>query len=168
MWLNNEMSPNKYIIYHESIHLIISTIIAFVLWKIYPYPPVVITAILSGVLIDSDHLFDLIFGYIKNVDGAFSLNKLSAFFYGNYMRIADKIYIPLHSLEFVWVWWFIGYFLNSLFAARGLEWAFLIPILVHILVDYAVYTPHPLAYFFFFRLLHKFSRNCYHGKSHSD
>jgi len=158
------MGPNKFILYHESIHFLMSSAVAFLIWKIYPSPLVFIFSIFAGVVIDADHLFDLIFGYLKIKGRNFSTSKLVTFFYNDYMSAAGKVYVILHSLEFIWVWWLIGRYLNPVFDVKGLEIALTFPLLIHILMDYAAYMPHPLAYFLFYRLWHKFGQDSYHGK----
>lgn len=156
------MSFLQFLAAHETIHLITSAIIALLLWKIYSNKWVIFISLFAGLFLDVDHLFDYILDYLALVGPVFDLNKITAFF-GDYMKASGKIYVPLHSLDFLWIWWFIGRYLNSTLKVRGLEWALILPITLHILVDHASYMPHPLAYFLFYRISHNFSRDSFNG-----
>lgn len=147
---------------HEIIHLVSSAMIAVLLWKIYSNKWVVAISLVSGIFLDADHLVDYVLDYIAFVGPVFDFSKFTSM-WGDYMKAAGKIYVPLHSLDLVWLWWFLGRYLNSIIKTRGLEWALILPITLHILVDHASYMPHPLAYFFLFRLSHGFSRDSFNG-----
>ncbi len=157
------METISFILYHDSIHLAISVLIGLLLVRIYKSRAVFIVSILSGILIDSDHLFDLALAYLNTIGPVFNAQKVIGLFNTQYMVDTGKVYVLFHSLDLIWVWWIIGKWLNNVFRTRGLQWALLLPMLAHILVDYASYTPNPLAYFLFFRFWHNFSSDSYQG-----
>ncbi len=152
----------EFLFVHESIHLATSAVTALILYSIFRNRLVFIMALIAGMVIDVDHLFDYFLDYLRLYGPVLNLDKLIPLF-GNYMRAAGKIYVPFHSLDLLWVWWFVGRYLNSLLRVKGMEWALIFPLGLHILVDHATYLPHPLAYFFFYRLTHNFSRDSFNG-----
>lgn len=80
---------------HEIAHLIISLLIGFSVWRIYKKPfPAFAAALLGGVLIDADHLFDyfLVFGPSFNI---------RYFFENIQFSISRKVYVPFHAWEYV-------------------------------------------------------------------
>lgn len=147
---------------HETIHLVTSAMVAALLWKIYSNKWVVIVSLAAGIFLDVDHLVDYVIDYIAFAGPVFSLAKFTSM-WGDYMKAAGKIYVPLHSLELVWLWWFVGRFLNQKLKIKGVQWALILPIALHIIIDHASYMPHPLAYFFFYRLSQGFSRDSFNG-----
>lgn len=157
----SQMNIIQFLSLHETIHFASSAIIAILLWKVYRNKWVVVTSIIAGMLIDADHLFDYILGYLTLIGPVLDLDKVAAL--GDYFKASGKVYVPLHSLDFMWIWWFFGQKLNHFFRATGIEWAIIISFTMHILVDYASYMPHPLAYFFLFRLSHSFNRDSFNS-----
>src|SRR3989344_955256 len=84
-----------YLLKHEAIHLSISLLIGYFVWKKYHKPiPAFAAAILGGFFIDIDHLFDyfLVFGLNFNLD----------YFLNSYQFISSrKVYVPFHAWEWV-------------------------------------------------------------------
>lgn len=150
----------QFLFVHETVHLIASAVIALLLWKVYSNRWVIAISLIAGLLIDIDHLFDYVIDYPRVVGPIFDLSKITLY---DYMSSAGKVYVLFHSLDFIWIWWFVGRFLNSKLKVKGIEWALILPIVLHIFVDYASYTPHPLGYFLLFRIFHNFSQDRFNG-----
>ncbi|OGK26061.1 hypothetical protein A2954_02855 [Candidatus Roizmanbacteria bacterium RIFCSPLOWO2_01_FULL_37_12] len=80
---------------HESVHILISLIIGYLVWCIYKKPfPSFFAAFLGGVLIDLDHLVDYFFVY------GFNFNLVN-FLKGYHFDISNKLYVPFHAWEYV-------------------------------------------------------------------
>ena len=154
------MSYFQFLFEHETVHFVVSAIIALLLWRIYSNRWVIVVSLIAGLLIDLDHLFDYAIGYLSLIGPTLDLSKIVLF---DYMSAAGKVFVLFHSLDFIWVWWFVGRFLNGKLKVKGIEWALILPIALHIFVDYAYYTPHPFGYFLIFRILNNFSQNRFNG-----
>ena len=152
------MSPNQFFIFHDSIHFFISLIIGLLLSKIYKNRLIIFVSIFVGIFIDADHLVDLFLVYLNKFGLPIKVDKLISLFYSPYMKEAGKIFVPLHSIDLLWVWWLIGRRLNPVFKVKGIEWAVSLSIITHILIDYASYSPNPMAYFLLFRVINNFGR----------
>lgn len=80
---------------HELGHLGISLLAGFLVWKKYKQPFAAFSAaLLGGVLIDADHLFD----YILVFGPGFNLRY---FFDNIQFSISQKVYVPFHAWEYV-------------------------------------------------------------------
>ena len=80
---------------HELAHIILSLLVGFIVWKkLHKRSSVIIVALLGGVFVDLDHLFDYFFAFGTKFN-------LTYFVKGYSFLKSDKIYIPLHSWEIV-------------------------------------------------------------------
>ena len=78
----------------ELVHLMFSLLIGFIAWKLWKKPALAFTsAILSGFLIDADHLIDWFFEF------GF-LFSLAGFIRGDQFASSDKLFILLHGWEY--------------------------------------------------------------------
>lgn len=96
-----------YLFIHELTHLILTLGVGYFVYRIYKKPfASFFAALTGGLFIDLDHLFDyfLAFG---------SRFNLIYFIKGYQFMKNEKIYITLHSWEWVVLLLFIGYFINK-------------------------------------------------------
>lgn len=105
--------------------------------------------IFFGWMIDIDHMFDYLL-FKKSV----KLN-LQEFMSGNYFKICNKIYLPLHSYELSIVLIFIFYILND----TSFIFVFIAHFL-HLLQDQFTNKVRPLSYFFTYRAVNSFNASC--------
>ena len=130
-------------------HLIPSTIIGLLAWYVTGDQALVAIALLTGWLIDADHLLDLLLDRHRagNRD---SLSEIVMT--GSYFKRNDKIIVMLHSWELIvlWIsgWWFWGR--PDIGITGGVSW------IVHLLIDQNSYSLSPWAYFLSYRLTHGF------------
>ena len=135
------MSPSR--------HILISAVTSGALQYAYASWPATVVCFLSGVLIDLDHVPDFCFQKKKIIFHPRELFDFCEREYGN------KTVLALHSYELLlllWVIIFVGK-LNYLWIAMAMGAT------VHMLFDQLTNPAHPLAYFFWFRLKHKFNRD---------
>jgi hypothetical protein len=90
--------------FHELIHLCLSLLVGFFIWKCFRTSlSVLFASLLGGFFIDIDHIFDYIMAF------GMKLN-LFYFFKGYAFLKSDKIYIPLHSWELAIILLCISFF----------------------------------------------------------
>ena len=80
----------------EFIHLLLSLLVGYFVYRLYKRKEAFISAILGGFLIDIDHLFDYFFFYKKSL--SFSLQE---FLSGHYFKILGQVHVFFHSYELV-------------------------------------------------------------------
>lgn len=124
--------------FHELTHIILSLLIGFTIWKkIHKHFSVFIVALLGGVFIDLDHLFD----YFLAFGTKFNLTYFTS---GYQFLKSDKIYIPLHSWEIVIICFllflFFSYFKNfmnftNLITLKTLLLVFSLSLFLHLSFD---------------------------------
>ena len=116
--------------------------------------PIAAGVIATGVLVDSDHLFDYAYYLMRKKDGKrnFSIRE---FFASTYMKKTKRTIVPFHSYELLLPLWLLSLAFFSLPLAVWLSVSFA----VHLLADQLVYHPHPLAYFLTYRILVGFTKN---------
>lgn len=141
---------------HESVHFLLTLGIAPFLFKHFRDWRLILACFLFGMLIDLDHLFDFFAFYGLDFDWR-------KFFINGYADKAEKIYVLLHGWEFVLPLWFFGKWAGKKLKIKGLEWAVFLSYLGHLLIDHFSFPHHPLAYFFFHRLLNNFSQMSFNG-----
>lgn len=80
---------------HELVHLLISLAIGFLVWRKYKEPlPAFVAALLGGIYIDADHLFDYYLAFGFNFNLSYFLNSYQ-------FSVSRKIYVPFHAWEWV-------------------------------------------------------------------
>ena len=106
-------------------------------------------ALLTGWLIDADHLVDLGYYLRRCKPGAFQRSMLTS---GGYFKLNNKVIVPLHSWELVALWFCVWFSTGHTDVAitGALAWG------LHLLHDQRSYRVTPLGYFFSFRLLRNF------------
>lgn len=114
-------------------------------------------ALLTGWLIDADHLVD--FGYFL-MNSSVSTFDRSVLVSGAYFKQNGKVIVPLHSWElvFLWlmVWSSLGY--PGIAITGAAAWA------AHLLHDQLSYRVTPLGYFFAYRAKRHFAYAGFCGK----
>lgn len=118
---------------HELIHFILSFTVGYLVFKRYKkLLPAVISAIIGGVLVDFDHLFDYFI--------AFGIKFNLVYFTSGYSFLkTDKIYIPLHAWEWVTILLILIQFFRSKKIKSALL-AFSLALFFHLVVD--IYVNH--------------------------
>jgi len=145
------------ILLHEAVHLLLSLLAAFFIWRIFKDKKAALIAFLVGIFLDIDHWFDYFawFGLKINLRNFFNVTS--------YIYQAGKVYIPLHGWEWLPIFWLTGKLIGRKIRMRGLEWAISLSVLGHLLWDNFCFYHHPLAYSFFFRLFTNFSLKKFDG-----
>jgi len=147
---------------HELIHLLLSLLTAFTIVYVFKVKKIrekfaiFLFSILGGFFIDFDHLFDylLAFGFRFRLD---------YFLRGYHFIKSDKIYIPFHSFELVFILIFIALLLKrsnktiKQFSHFAIILSLSLSLLLHLFFDvYANEFPMK-SYFFSYRLEKKFA-----------
>ncbi len=108
------------LLFNELIHLLLSLLVGFIVWKIWGKPLAsFLAALTAGFLVDTDHLIDYFL--------AFGLNfRLDYFLSGYHFLKSDKMYIIFHGWEYVIILLalvsiFRSKFLKSVFLALSLS-----------------------------------------------
>lgn len=144
------------LLFSESIHLLITSLVAgFLFWRWRDWR-LVLVAYVVGILIDLDHWVDHAYCFGGDLD-------LVKFFGVEYADKCQKIIIPLHGWECLFLLWPFGRWLGKDKKIKGLEWAVSLAYLGHLLWDHFSFSHHPLAYSFLYRLLNSFSSASFNG-----
>lgn len=145
------------LLFHELSHLVLSLLVAFIIWKKgHKHIGVFIAALLGGVLIDLDHLIDyfLAFGTTFN---------LTYFLKGYAFLKTDKIYVLLHSWELVIIL-FLALPAVALLCKQAKEGlfirililAFSLSLFFHLIVDVQTNSMKAQSYFLLYRMSNNF------------
>ncbi len=148
--------------YHELIHVVLSLLIAFSIWKLFPLKSkiyhlgsVIAASLLGGFFIDIDHLFDYIL--------AFGIRfRLDYFFKGYQFLKSDKVFLPLHSWELVIFLLILSFILSKIYHLRSkiklpaLLLAFSLSLFFHLVVDMTVDNVTANGYSLVYRATHAF------------
>ncbi len=105
-------------------HIIISFVISNVIYLAYHSLELSIISFLTGIFMDIDHVFEYFFQY------GFSMNFKDIYYAWLTFRF-KKLYLVFHSLELVFVFWFLILFRNFSF----FWFAFCVGITQHIVFD---------------------------------
>lgn len=132
--------------YQELIHLSLSLLAGFIIYRFYKNRWSFIFALASGFFVDVDHWFDNWIAYGPNLN---IVNFLS----GSHFSINHKLYIPFHGWEYIVILFLAGYELKKyrpIFYALGLSLFF------HLSFD--VFSNHvsPENYSILYRILNDF------------
>lgn len=143
--------------FHELIHLLITVLISFFIWRRFRDFRLILVVFLFGIFIDIDHWFDYFawFGSKINLSNFFNV--------ASYVHQSGKVYILLHGWEWLPIFWLTGKLIGRKIKMRGLEWAIFLSFLGHLLWDNFSFPHHPLAYSFLFRLINNFSLKSFSG-----
>jgi len=151
------LSAANGILFHETVHLFFSLLVAFFIWRAFKDKKATIIAFLVGIFLDVDHWFDYFFWFGLKISLRDFFNVTS------YIHPAGKVYIPLHGWEWLSFYWLIGKVVGKKLKIKGLEWAVFLSALFHLLWDNFSFNHHPLAYSFFFRVWTNFSLKKFDG-----
>jgi len=146
---------------HELTHLVLSLIAAGSIYWYFRKWQVILVALLSGFLVDADHLFDY-FLYKK----AFIFN-FSEFISGNYFRLAGKVYLPFHAFEYAIIAIIAGLLILKFTKEMQKHTKMIVFLLLvfgislsfHLAFDMFSYRPNWPAYFISYRITHNFDHN---------
>lgn len=143
-------------------HFIVTSLIAFFLWRKYHDIKLVVITYFMGVLIDVDHFIDYFF-YVSSFPyrSGWHFNPFEFFYPSIYVKSTGKVFVFLHGWEYLAVFWFIAQKLKR--RIPGIHFALLIPYLCHLLIDQSPFIKSPFAYFFFYRLFNNFSLHAFNG-----
>ncbi len=150
------LDPATNFVIHETVHfLLVGLIAGFFYWR-YRDWRLIFAAVLIGLFIDLDHLFDF-FAYYG------STFELSDFFFSGYMAASGKIYVPLHGWEDLFILGLLGFLLEKRLKIKGLTAVILLAYGSHLLWDHLCFAQHPWVYFFSYRFFNSFSIESFHG-----
>ena len=109
----------------------------------------IIIALLTGWLIDIDHILDYFKAWKTN---AFSKEALEGISSGKYFLVNSKAYIVLHAWEWIIIWFLAWSIIGRLDVGLtgATAWA------IHLFIDHLSYKLHWYAYFITYRLLKGF------------
>lgn len=138
---------------HELIHLTVSVATGFVFYYLYRNSGVLmrdimIIAIIGGVLIDSDHLYD----YFKAFKWDFKLHK---FLKGKAFEKNKKIYVLFHGYEYVFLLVWLGLKMTDP-VLQAYIFTLAISSLFHLIIDAAVNNVYIRTYSILYRIVYGF------------
>lgn len=129
----------------EIIHLLLSLASGLFIGYFFHDYSYVYLAIISGFLIDTDHLIDY---FLYKRSFKFSLRE---FLTGYFFDYSAKVYVFFHGFEYAFVFILLGFFFKSpVFYTLGLS------LFLHLLFDTISNKPVWPTYFILFRLFYKF------------
>lgn len=140
-------------ILHLTVHLLVSLLVGFIFWFALDRKSkktlfwCLFFGLLSGVLIDTDHLFD----YVRAYGFTWSPHD---FFQETYFLHSGKNYVLFHGFEFVLIIWVTSFFLSMPKRLFGMVLG--TSLLFHLVIDIALAGVAPISYFFIFRALTNF------------
>jgi len=145
------------ILIHEAVHLLLSLLVAFFIWRAFKDKKAALIAFLVGIFLDIDHWFDYFawFGLKINLRDFFNV--------ASYIHPSGKVFIPFHAWEWLIPLFFVGKLLGRKLKIRNLEWVIVSAFTLHLIWDQISVSPHPLGYFFFYRLTHGFDLEVFDG-----
>ena len=114
---------------HEFIHIVVSFLIGFFIYKKYNEPLLAfLGAFLGGVLLDSDHIIDYFL--------AFGLNfNLKSLLRGYQFLVSNRIYLPFHA----WEWIIVLVFLVNLFPKKRVKYSIFCLALALVLFSHLIF-----------------------------
>ena len=137
----------------ELIHFLLTGLVAFLFWLRFKDLRIFLAAFIFGFFIDIDHWFDYFswFG-LKGL----KINFENFFNGATYFLASGKVYIPLHGWEWLIPLFLVGKLLGRKLKIKSLEWVIVSAFTLHLIWDQISVSPHPLGYFFFYRLANNF------------
>lgn len=137
------------LIYHETIHFLISTIIAFFVYRKYHNIRLVFLTYFVGIGLDIDHLFDY-FAY-----SGISFFNLQHFLNAEYFCPSGHLYILFHA----WEWLILMLLLSRKKIFRPWVYVIFMALLGHLILDQISNNMTATGYFITFRILNEFDVN---------
>ena len=136
------------------LHIVFSLLAGYIAWRIYfpnnkDYLRTSCTAALvTGVLIDADHLIDYFFAY------GFHFNYY-LFFYNNAFTKSGKMFVLFHGFEYA-IFFAIAISFVKAKKIKMILAALAISMLFHLFVDISLFNIPPQYYFITYRILNGF------------
>ena len=136
---------------HEFVHLALSLLVSFFLYRRYRNWKLIPLCLVFGFLVDVDHLFDyfLYFGTSANINNFFNVNS--------YVHASGKVYVPLHGWEYIIFFYFAGWIIEKKVKIAGLKWAIVLSYSAHLIFDHFSFPHHVLGYSIIYRIYNNFS-----------
>jgi len=134
-------------------HLVISAGIAGINYAVTGSPPIAISTLSIGFLMDVDHIFDYAYYLYKERRQRQQIKAGQSS--SNTRKEIRKTFIFLHSYELLIPIWLICVFFFTIPLAIWLTISFL----VHLILDQVSNRPHQLGYFLIFRIANGFRRD---------
>lgn len=94
------------LLYQELIHLALSLLAGFIVYRTWKKRNVFIFALFSGFFIDIDHWFDNWMAYGLNFD-------IMRFFTSDFFAINIRLYIFFHGWEYIVIFILLGYWIKK-------------------------------------------------------
>lgn len=134
---------------HELTHFFLSLCVAFIVWKKYKKPlPAIFAALIGGILIDLDHLFDYFLAFGPHINLSYISNGFT------FLK-SGKIYLLLHAWEWV-VLFLITVSLSKSKVVKSVLLSFALALFLHLLVDIKVNHVTVSGYSIIYRLENNF------------
>jgi hypothetical protein len=145
---------------HEIIHVALSFLVFFAVWKlsrqtssIKHLASIILSSLIGGVLVDLDHLVEYFL--------AFGLQFRPDYFLKGYQFLKlDKLYVPFHSWELVFLLFMLIFVLSRIFhlgsRIKLSVLSFTLALFFHILVDTATNHVTLQGYSFLYRARYNF------------
>lgn len=147
----------RFLLFHESIHIIFTTVLSLFLYYKFKNWKLVLVAFFVVIFLDIDHLLD--YGLYEIKTGIFTFPFATDYFHGS-----QKVLVLLHGWELSIPLLIAGKKIGSLKNIRGLEWTIVLSYLGHLIVDQLSYSPHLLGYSLIFRILTNFDISSFHNQ----
>jgi len=147
----------KKMLLHEFIHILISSLVAVLIFLKFKDIRLVVAVFVVGLFIDVDHLFD----YFYWARWHFSPSEF--FNPSLYVNASGKVFVPLHGWEFLLPLWLGGKLIERRLNIKGLSWALSFSYFGHLLWDNLSVAPMSFGYFFIYRWLNNFSLVKFNG-----
>lgn len=144
----------------ELIHFLLSGLVGFLFWLHFKDLRIFLVAFIFGFLIDIDHWFDYFAWFSSN---GLKMNFKDFFDGATYFLASGKVYVPFHAWEWLIPLFFIGKLLGRKLKIKSLEWVIVSAYTLHLIWDQISVSPHPLGYFFFYRLANNFDLEVFNG-----
>ena len=110
----------------------------------------ILPALAVGFFVDADHLID----YFLHFGPKFVLQDFLNV--TTYMGGSEKVYILFHGWEWLVILFLAGKYLENKWKIKNLPLVLILAYFAHLIWDQYTASPHPLGYFFTFRLLNRF------------
>jgi len=135
-------------------HFIASVILALIYFVLTKSLEGAILCFIFGFFVDVDHLIDF-WIYKKRI-------TISKEIFEHFYEKFGKVYVLIHSLEFVFLLILFGFLFPNL---SGYLFGASVGLLSHLMLDFVSYELHPLSYFLIYRITVKFDKKYICAKS---
>jgi hypothetical protein len=140
----------NFLFHHEFYHYLVTIIIILILYGIFKNYWVILFAVVTGILVDIDHLFDYLYYSVHH-------SSLRFPFAVDYFKGSMKVFVLFHGWEYIPLLFFLGKYLEILLNTNGIMLALILGYTGHLTIDVITYRPSPLGYFLLYRLINGFN-----------